>query len=160
MHLRAVPIFQKRIQFFSPGEKNLLTGHSMNNAFFNRLQTVAALLGAVGVMLGAFGAHFLKSRLPAGDLETIKTGVLYLFIHTIATLLVCALSRQDSSPRFLKMSAIAFITGVILFSGSLFIIGTSSLTGLPTSFIGPVTPIGGLCFISGWVFLIFHTARR
>lgn len=131
----------------------------MNNTFFNRLQMASAILGAIGVMFGAFGAHFLKSRLPAGDLETIKTGVLYLFIHTIAALLVCALSRQDPSSRFLKLAGIAFVTGVILFSGSLFMIGTSSLTGFPTSFIGPVTPLGGLSFILGWLFLTFYKVK-
>jgi uncharacterized membrane protein YgdD (TMEM256/DUF423 family) len=132
----------------------------MNSPFFKRLQTIAAVLGAVGVMFGAFGAHFLKSRLPAGDLETIKTGVLYLFIHSIAALLVCALSSQNPTSRGLKNAGIAFIAGVLLFSGSLFIIGTSSLTGFPASVIGPVTPIGGLCFIAGWIFLIFQSGKR
>ena len=61
----------------------------MNDSFFNRLQSLAGIMGAIGVIFGAFGAHFLKSRLDAGDLDTIKTGVLYLFIHTLATLFVC-----------------------------------------------------------------------
>jgi uncharacterized membrane protein YgdD (TMEM256/DUF423 family) len=132
----------------------------MNNSFFKRLQFLAALLGAVGVMVGAFGAHFLKARLPAGDLETIKTGVLYLFIHTAAALVVCAFAQRTPDSRWLKTSGIAFIAGVVMFSGSLFIIGTSGLTGFPASAIGIITPLGGLAFILGWIFLAIHGGKK
>jgi uncharacterized membrane protein YgdD (TMEM256/DUF423 family) len=131
----------------------------MNDSFFNRLQSIAAGIGAIGVIFGAFGAHFLKTRLDAGDLETIKTGVLYLFIHTLATLLVCAQSRQQPDSRQLRMAGIAFIIGITMFSGSLFVIGTASLTGFPVSAIGFITPLGGLCFILGWTFLAFQKGR-
>ena len=112
----------------------------MNDSFFNRLQSLAGIMGAIGVIFGAFGAHFLKSRLDVGDLDTIKTGVLYLFIHTLATLF-------------------AFVFGSIMFSGSLFIIGTASLTGFPVSTIGFITPLGGLSFILGWIFLVFQKSN-
>jgi uncharacterized membrane protein YgdD (TMEM256/DUF423 family) len=131
----------------------------MNSPFFNRLQVVAAVTGAVGVIFGAFGAHFLKARLAEGNLETIKTGVLYLFIHTLATLLVCALSKNNPS-RALKGAGLSFMIGIGMFSGSLFIIGTASLTGFPVSTIGFITPLGGLSFILGWIFLIFSAARQ
>lgn len=131
----------------------------MNSTFFNRIQTLAAGIGAIGVIFGAFGAHFLKSKLPVGDLETIKTGVLYLFIHTLATLLVCALS-QHSPNRVLKASSLAFIIGTVMFSGSLFVIGTASLTGFPVSMIGFITPLGGLAFILGWILLIFSPKNK
>ncbi len=128
----------------------------MNDTFFNRLQYVAGTFGAIGVMIGAFGAHFLKSRLDIGSLETIKTGVLYLFIHTLATLFVCLRSKQYAGSRHLRTAGIAFVIGILMFSGSLFIIGTASLTGFPISAIGFITPLGGLCFILGWIFLIFQ----
>lgn len=131
----------------------------MNNTFFNRIQTLAAGIGAIGVIFGAFGAHFLKSRLPVGDIETIKTGVLYLFIHTLATLLVCAFS-QHSPNRVLKASSLAFMIGTVMFSGSLFVIGTASLTGFPVSMIGFITPLGGLAFILGWILLIFSPKNK
>lgn len=131
----------------------------MNDSFFNRLQSIAATLGAVGVIFGAFGAHFLKSRLDVSNLETIKTGVLYLFIHTLATLFVCSSSKQYPDSRQLRISGIAFVTGILMFSGSLFIIGTASLTGFPVSSIGFITPLGGLSFILGWLFLIFQKGR-
>lgn len=128
----------------------------MNDSFFNRLQSVAGTIGAIGVIFGAFGAHFLKSRLDVSNLETIKTGVLYLFIHTLAILFVCVHSRQHPASRPLRMAGIAFVIGIIMFSGSLFIIGTASLTGFPVSAIGFITPLGGLSFILGWIFLIFQ----
>ncbi len=132
----------------------------MNNPFFNRLLALGSLAGALGVLFGAFGAHFLKSRLSAGDLETIKTGVLYLFIHTLAILLVCTLAGQRSSSKWLKNAGISFLLGMIMFSGSLFIIGTARLTGFPASAIGFITPIGGLLFILGWIFLFLEGFRK
>ncbi len=132
----------------------------MNDSFYNRLQSVAGAMGAIGVIFGAFGAHFLKTRLNAGDLETIKTGVLYLFIHALATFVVCVIAKQQQGSRLLRMAGISFVTGIMMFSGSLFVIGTSSLTGFPSSYIGFITPLGGLCFILGWVFLTFHKANQ
>ncbi|HQW24962.1 MAG TPA: DUF423 domain-containing protein [Saprospiraceae bacterium] len=131
----------------------------MNDSFFNRLQSLAGIMGAIGVIFGAFGAHFLKSRLDAGDLDTIKTGVLYLFIHTLATLFVCLRSKQQPGSRQLRIAGLAFVFGSIMFSGSLFIIGTASLTGFPVSTIGFITPLGGLCFILGWIFLVFQKSN-
>ena len=131
----------------------------MNDSFFNRLQSLAGIMGAIGVIFGAFGAHFLKSRLDAGDLDTIKTGVLYLFIHTLATLFVCLRSKQQSGSSQLRIAGIAFVFGSIMFSGSLFIIGTASLTGFPVSTIGFITPLGGLSFILGWIFLVFQKSN-
>ena len=131
----------------------------MNNPFYKRLLVVTSTLGAIGVIVGAFGAHFLKSRLPAGDLDTIKTGVLYLFIHVLATLFVISLSRQGPDSGWLRSAAISFIVGLGLFSGSLFVIGTQALTGFPASAIGIVTPLGGLCFIFGWVSLMMHAFK-
>lgn len=131
----------------------------MNDSFFNRLQSLAGIMGAIGVIFGAFGAHFLKSRLDAGDLDTIKTGVLYLFIHTLATLFVCLRSKQQPDSRQLRIAGLAFVFGSIMFSGSLFIIGTASLTGFPVSTIGFITPLGGLSFILGWIFLVFQKSN-
>lgn len=131
----------------------------MKNSFFNRLQSFAAAAGAIGVMFGAFGAHFLKARLDVSHLETIKTGVLYLFVHTLATLLVCVLARQNPN-QALKGAGLAFMIGIIMFSGSLFIIGTASLTSFPVSTIGFITPLGGLSFILGWIFLIFSATKE
>jgi uncharacterized membrane protein YgdD (TMEM256/DUF423 family) len=131
----------------------------MNNTFYKRLLTIAGIFGALGVIFGAFGAHFLKSRLSGGDLETIKTGVLYLFIHAIAIFLTSLLGLRDNQSRWLKGAGMAFTAGVLLFSGSLFLIGTASLTSIPISAIGFITPLGGICFIAGWIMLILHSLK-
>ncbi|MBP7238603.1 MAG: DUF423 domain-containing protein [Saprospiraceae bacterium] len=132
----------------------------MNNTFYRRLFAVTSTLGAIGVMVGAFGAHFLKSRLSTGDLDTIKTGVLYLFIHTLATLFVISISKQSPDSGWLRITGITFITGIVMFSGSLFAIGTQSLTGFPASAIGIITPMGGLCFIIGWLSLLLFSLKH
>jgi uncharacterized membrane protein YgdD (TMEM256/DUF423 family) len=130
----------------------------MHNAFFKRLQACAAVTGLVGVLFGAFGAHFLKERLQDNEMETLKTGVLYLFIHTLATLVICLLAYQQQLPaKWLKSAGMAFMTGILLFSGSVFMISTKNLTGFPASAIGFLTPLGGLSFIAGWIFLLFHS---
>jgi uncharacterized membrane protein YgdD (TMEM256/DUF423 family) len=131
----------------------------MKTNFYTRLLIVTSGLGAIGVIVGAFGAHFLKARLPASDLDTIKTGVLYLFIHTLATLFVISRAGHAPTSGWLRVTGISFIIGIGMFSGSLFVIGTQTLTGFPASTIGIVTPVGGLCFISGWVSLMIHAFK-
>ena len=129
----------------------------MKNSFYARLLSFASFLGAMGVICGAFGAHFLKSRLAASDLDIIRTGVLYLFIHVLIIFIVALLARDNVQSRLLKSSGVFFVLGVFLFSGSLFIIATQSLTGINASFIGVVTPLGGLCFILGWTMLFIYS---
>lgn len=128
----------------------------MRNEFYNRVLALAAILGLLGVVFGAFGAHFLKTKLEPSSLEIIKTGVLYLFIHVLACLFVVIMASKDEVSRILKSSGILFLAGILLFSGSLFLIGTQSLTGLNVSFIGILTPLGGICFISGWLMLTLY----
>jgi len=125
----------------------------MNDKFFSRLAGIAALYGAIGVIMGAFGAHALKPRITPESLEVLKTGVLYLFIHSLASLLIALLSRMTGKMRLLKLAGIAFLLGITLFSGSLFVISTKTVTGIEIGFFGIVTPIGGLCFIIGWISL-------
>ncbi|HEX5113073.1 MAG TPA: DUF423 domain-containing protein [Saprospiraceae bacterium] len=125
----------------------------MNDKFFSRLAGIAALFAALGVIMGAFGAHALKQRISPESIEVLKTGVWYLFIHSLACLLIAGLSRLPGNMRLLKLAGIAFLLGIILFSGSLFIISTKTVTGIEIGFFGIVTPIGGLCFIIGWISL-------
>ena len=110
--------------------------------------TIGAILGAVGVGIGAFGAHGLQPYLEeTGRIETFKTGVTYLWYHSFAVLLVGLISVNNTS-KFFNLAGYLFILGILLFSGSLFVlIGTGDTT------FGAITPIGGLCFIVGWVLL-------
>ena len=109
---------------------------------------IASALGAVAVMLGAFGAHSFKSILEAnGTLETFNTAVKYHFFHTLAMILVALLMDKYAS-KLLEYSAISMLAGIVLFSGSLYILALSGVTKW-----GVVAPFGGLAFIVGWVLL-------
>jgi len=109
-----------------------------------------ACFGATGVALGAFGAHALRGRIPERLLETWETAVLYQLLHALALLLVAVLVR-GAPPRGATALSVAgggFLAGVVLFSGSLYVL---CLTG--ATWLGPVTPLGGVAFITGWVAL-------
>jgi len=128
----------------------------MNYTFYNRLLIIAGFLGVVGVVTGAFGAHFLKERIDIIHMNALNTGVLYLFIHTLGLVGVSILGKGDPDSRILKSVALTFVTGILLFSGSLFLIATQSLTSFPARYIGFLTPMGGLCFIAGWVLMMVY----
>ena len=111
----------------------------------------ASIAGATAVIFGAFGAHALKELLAPESLAVWKTAVEYQFYHTFAILAV-SLSAGTIGERHATMITRLFYGGIILFSGSLYILSTRELSGLQwASFLGPVTPIGGLLFISGWI---------
>jgi uncharacterized membrane protein YgdD (TMEM256/DUF423 family) len=115
---------------------------------------VGALLGGIGVGLGAFGAHGLKGHVGEADLAIWDTAVRYLLWHALAICLCAVLDRHGFGTRFASM---AFATGCALFSGSLLLL---VLTGL--RWLGAVTPVGGVCFIGGWLALALarSSARR
>ena len=107
----------------------------------------AALAGTLGVALGAFGAHALRARLAPEQLASWNTAVQYHLIHTVV-LLALALWAQASA-RPVGLPAALFSAGIVLFSGSIYLL---VLTG--ARWLGPVTPVGGLCFIAGWLSLL------
>ncbi len=117
--------------------------------------TVAGLVGAVAVGLGAFGAHGLKALVDAPQLVTYKVGVHYHMMHAIVLLgLGLYLSRIEN--KRLNWSFIFILVGVFLFSGSLYLISTREVIGLANwKWLGPMTPLGGLCFIVGWLLIAF-----
>jgi uncharacterized membrane protein YgdD (TMEM256/DUF423 family) len=105
---------------------------------------LGALFGLLGVALGAFGAHALDTRLTPEDLAIFETGVRYQMYHALALLLLAAfLSRRVSAG--LTVSGWAFASGILVFSGSLYLM---VLTG--QRWLGAVTPLGGLAFLVGW----------
>jgi uncharacterized membrane protein YgdD (TMEM256/DUF423 family) len=112
--------------------------------------TSGAVLGLLGVALGAFGAHALKQTLiQTGRLETYELAVKYQFYHAFALLIVGLLHNQWPASVKFKYSAICFLIGVIFFSGSLYVL---SLTGIGV--FGAITPIGGFLLLIGWAFMI------
>jgi uncharacterized membrane protein YgdD (TMEM256/DUF423 family) len=108
---------------------------------------VAACAGALGVALGAFGAHALRDRLPPELLATWQTGVLYHLLHSVALLALALFA--SATGRSVSLPALLWSAGILLFSGSLYL-----LAGAGQRWAGPVTPIGGLCLIAGWIALV------
>lgn len=115
----------------------------------NNIITISCIILAVAVGLGAFGAHALKDSLTADQLDVWKTATLYQFIHGLA-LLILSIVYQTRPSKWLWTAIITLLLGVILFSGSLYL-----LTTMGWRWLGPITPIGGLAFILGWIFTIF-----
>lgn len=112
------------------------------------------LLAASGVALGAFGAHALKARLTLEQLATYQTGVQYQMIHALALILIGILMERQSST-LISLAGVSCLLGIFLFSGSLYLLATT-----PMRWPGPVTPLGGLAFISTWVMLAIAVINR
>ena len=114
----------------------------------------AALLMALAVAIGSFGAHGLKTHLTDEMMQIYKTGVEYHFYHALGLLMVGVLSLNMPSG-WLNWSAILLTVGIILFSGSLYVL---SVTGI--KWLGAITPLGGLSFIAGWVLLLVAVWKK
>lgn len=117
---------------------------------------LACISAALAVALGAFGAHGLKPYLDAYQTEIYNKAVFYQFVHT---LIIAVISWQGTTQK-IKLPATLFFVGIILFSGSLYLLATSHLSGIPKIILGPITPLGGLCFIGGWLTLAFGTHQK
>jgi len=114
---------------------------------------VGALLGFVGVALGAFGAHGLKARVSPEMLEIFRTGAHYQLVHAVVLLVVGALEGRLEA-RWARTAALLFTAGVVVFSGSLYAL---VLTGVRQ--LGAVTPLGGVLLLSGWLMLALAAWR-
>ncbi|GGC20652.1 UPF0382 membrane protein [Parapedobacter defluvii] len=124
-----------------------------------RIILTASFFGLAAVVLGAFGAHGLEGKISEDQLETWETAVDYQFYHTVALLFLATFSRAKNT--YIKFSFITFTLGILLFSGSLYLLSTYSITDFGTpAILGPVTPIGGLCFILGWLGLFIATIKN
>lgn len=110
--------------------------------------TLASLSGMLAVMFGAFGAHALRSRLDDYAMGVFQTAVQYHFYHSLALLAVGIVALSQPQTVLLKSSGWLFLIGILVFSGSLYLLG---ITGV--RWLGAVTPLGGLAFIGGWACL-------
>ncbi|MHA4847553.1 DUF423 domain-containing protein [Flavitalea antarctica] len=121
-----------------------------------------SLLAALAVGLGAFGAHGLKKIVPADTVTTFETGVRYQFYHCFALIIVAILFEKFAGS-WMTYAGYAFIAGIILFSGSLYVLTLIQATGtVGLRGIGIITPIGGLFLIAGWILMavaFLKTAR-
>lgn len=108
---------------------------------------VGALMGGIGVAIGAFGAHGLRGRLSPDMLAVFETGVRYHMYHALAILAAAAVMPRIDG-RAVLIAGWSFTAGIVLFSGSLYAL---ALTGVTT--LGAITPLGGVAFIAGWISL-------
>jgi len=119
------------------------------------LYSLAALSMAIGVGCGAFGAHGLRDVIPPNDLQIWEKSVFYQLIHSLAALVLLGTPHTICDERNSTRCAVLFLVGTLIFSGSLF---TLVLTNL--RWLGAITPLGGTCFIVGWVLLALSAYRR
>jgi len=115
----------------------------------------AAFLGATAVMLGAFGAHALQPLLTDIAYKVYQTGIAYQFYHSLA-LLACSILSFIKYNKWVFRSACFFIAGIFLFCGSLYLL---VIPQMPQA-IGAITPIGGICFIAGWICLLIASLQK
>jgi uncharacterized membrane protein YgdD (TMEM256/DUF423 family) len=115
---------------------------------------IGALAGVVGVALGAFGAHGLRARLTPDMLAVFETGVRYHMYHALAILGVASVAERLQASRLVLASGWLFLAGIILFSGSLYLL---AVTGVRV--LGAITPFGGVAFLLGWGCLALAALR-
>jgi uncharacterized membrane protein YgdD (TMEM256/DUF423 family) len=123
------------------------------------------LLGATAVAFGAMGAHYLKSKIEGGGITLdqvngFDTGVKYQIYHTLAMLFL-VLHYKEHPNKYLDWAYLFFFFGIIMFSGSLYLLCTRNLLGADwLTVLGPVTPLGGVCFIIGWLLISFSVLKK
>jgi uncharacterized membrane protein YgdD (TMEM256/DUF423 family) len=113
-----------------------------------------ALSAALSVILGAFAAHALKSRMPPETLAVFQTGVQYQFYHSLGLILIGLIVQFTKASAFLTSAGWLMLAGILLFSGSLYLISFSGIRSL-----GLITPLGGAAFIVAWLLLAFGILR-
>ncbi len=120
---------------------------------------IASLTALLGVVLGAFAAHGLQDKISADQISVFQTGVRYQFYHSFG-IFITALLLQKNENVWIKRAAWSFILGIILFSGSLYLLSCRELLHLTSwKWLGPITPIGGVFFIIGWAFVFLSTFK-
>ncbi|UGS21329.1 DUF423 domain-containing protein [Flavobacterium cyclinae] len=118
-----------------------------------KILLVAAVLGITAIVLGAFGAHGLKKVLSVEQLTTFEVGVRYQMYHALFLLFIGSFAFLGEKERMIIFYLT--ITGVLFFSGSIYLLATNGITNLKTKFLGPITPIGGLLLILAWCYFFY-----
>jgi uncharacterized membrane protein YgdD (TMEM256/DUF423 family) len=115
---------------------------------------IASLLLALAVIFGAFGAHNLKDKISEYNLEVFNKAVFYQFIHSLGLLFI-GIFLMGRKIKLFHFAALFLFLGIVFFSGSLYLLSIReiSFTANMTKILGPITPIGGLCFVVGWILL-------
>lgn len=120
---------------------------------------IVGILGATATIFGALGAHYLKNVLIQQHLNSFETAVRFQFFHTIL-LVTIGFWFQQTKHKFLQTAFFTFLVGIVLFSGSIYLLSTQQLTGIKLSFLGPVTPLGGIVLIYAWLHVGFSGLKN
>ena len=123
-----------------------------------KIISTGAVLGMIAIILGAFGAHALKKVLSMEELSTFETGVRYQMYHALFLIFIGIINELSQKAKKTIYNLVLF--GVLLFSGSIYVLATNSLTSFDFKVIGFITPIGGLLLILAWGVLLFHTLMK
>lgn len=127
---------------------------------YRQAMMAGAIFAGLAVILGAFGAHALKEVLTESQLQTFETGVRYQVYHSFG-LLITGLAYASMPAKQFKLATLFFIIGIILFSGSLYVLVMIKMNGqVGLGGLGLLTPIGGLFFILGWVMLCIGLLQK
>lgn len=115
---------------------------------------IASISLALAVIFGAFGAHILKDKISENNLEIYEKAVFYQFIHSVGLLFI-GIFLIGRNIKMFRLSALLLFLGIVFFSGSLYLLAIReiSFTVNMTKILGPITPMGGLCFVTGWLCL-------
>ncbi|ANS73689.1 hypothetical protein AWM70_03135 [Paenibacillus yonginensis] len=116
---------------------------------------IGAILGLLAVAIGAFGAHALKDVLDEEARKVYETGVQYQMYHALALLLIAVLAHTWGESASLRWAARLFLIGILLFSGSLYVLSISGVKVL-----GAITPLGGVAFIAAWILVVVSALRK
>jgi uncharacterized membrane protein YgdD (TMEM256/DUF423 family) len=117
-----------------------------------------SLFAGLAVILGALGAHWLRENISINSLQSFETGVRYQLFHALAILILASLPKRFKG-KLMAATYYLFTFGTLFFSFSIYLLSTSDLTGINFSFLGPVTPIGGVLMIAGWLMLFINSIR-
>ena len=120
--------------------------------------STAAILGMIAIILGAFGAHALKKVLNIEQLATFETGVRYQMYHALFLLFIGLIPSLTSKSKNIIYNLV--LSGVLLFSGSIYLLSTNDLTSFDFRVIGFVTPIGGFLLIAAWAVLFYNILKK
>ena len=123
-----------------------------------KIISTGAILGMIAIILGAFGAHALKKVLSMEELSTFETGVRYQMYHALFLIFIGIINELSQKTKIIIYNLVVF--GVLLFSGSIYLLATNTLTSFDFKTIGLITPIGGLLLILAWGVLLFHTLMK
>ena len=123
-----------------------------------KMAIAGTFLGLTAIILGAFGAHALKVKLSIDQLSSFETGVKYQMYHALFLLLLSF--QSNISEKVKKTIFYLVLLGVLIFSGSIYMLSTRPISGLDLKFLGPVTPIGGILLISAWILLLTHFIKK